>query len=139
MKKNMKNKAWALFSFCALLFTSCGKQWGGVDLYEEAETKTESISFDSQGGVLIVDDCHTDISLFHLVVVTEEGAVPIMTDRNGKWISSDWLVVSKYSNEQNGVSIRFTALPNDTGDSRSAYLVARTEGYELMIHINQAP
>lgn len=135
----MKTKALALVSFCALLFASCGKQWVGPDIYDESDRKTEYISFDSQGGVLTVDDSHSDISLYYLVVVTEEGAEPVLTNCNGMWVSCDWLVTSKYLNEQSGVSIRFTALTNDTGASRSAYLVARAEGYELVVHVNQAP
>ena len=81
-------------------------------------------------------DSHADISLRYLVFVTDEE--PIAADRSGKMISCEWLVVSKYSNEQGGVSIRFNALPNDSGVSRAAYLVARDKGYELKIHVNQA-
>lgn len=74
----MKNRLLALLSFCALLFTSCGKQWGGpYDFYYEAESITEDIDFDSQGGVLIVDDSHADISLYALVLVTEEETEPV--------------------------------------------------------------
>lgn len=133
----MKNKILALLSLCVLLITSCGKQWIGPDIYDEAEGKTEYVSFDSQGGVLIVNDSHADISLYYLVVVTEEGTEPVLTNRNGMWVSCDWLVASKYSDGQGGVSIRINALPNDTGASRTAYLVARSEGYELIIHVNQ--